>query len=453
MLAEAGNAKCNNCHGYPPAGSHPADSNCVNCHNHVNATNDGFTVAGKAMHVDGNVQGGGDCVGCHTGTQNDAGNADIGNNGVRAVVGEFSKQSHHVSGRAATKFDCVVCHAEGDVSTGETNASHKNGQIDLRDVDSATATFTWTGTQYYNLNNHCLSCHDSNGANVVRNADPAVTTETAANPFGSSRTNTYDQQVRTAVVDVRTQFATGTYAWSTTANTTTMPTGFTGGNYNGNASQHGVLGPRYATNVITAGKWTSTNLQGGQTPRDNVRLFCGDCHTLGDPNIGAHGSNNEYMLKNSSGTDAEYTGGTNDNCFICHASGSYNGTNGSTHGPDSGSDYVYSNTLTGTARGSATGNLTGSACMNCHSGGTSGWGGIHGATGTYTDGNNGTQTKYRFFPGFGNRGYIPVGGWTGTDVTCYTPGGAVGGTTWGNCTKHTGGVTRTGKRNGRATTY
>src|SRR6185369_1018902 len=83
---------------------------------------------------------------------------------------------------------------------------------------------------------------------------------------------------------------------------------------------------------------------------DDSTLHCGDCHTVGqwkpgvatnaagDLNtvaIGAHGSNNEYLLRNSQGTDARHTQSayvvsagtvtyTNSSqaylvCFNCHA--------------------------------------------------------------------------------------------------------------------------------------
>lgn len=55
-------ADCSKCHAYPPAAPHSTDTNCVSCHDHVNATNDGF--ADKTKHINGSVEGGG-CNGCH----------------------------------------------------------------------------------------------------------------------------------------------------------------------------------------------------------------------------------------------------------------------------------------------------------------------------------------------------------------------------------------------------
>lgn len=65
--------KCGACHGYPPdttSGKHPNDPICHKCHQHVNATDDGFLPAGTPgtggveLHVDGQVEGGG-CDSCH----------------------------------------------------------------------------------------------------------------------------------------------------------------------------------------------------------------------------------------------------------------------------------------------------------------------------------------------------------------------------------------------------
>jgi hypothetical protein len=66
----------------------------------------------------------------------------------------------------------------------------------------------------------------------------------------------------------------------------------------------------------------------------------------------------------------------------------------------------------------ASGNITGISCTNCHNSGLrSGFGGIHGGNGTYTDGLGRQQTTYRFMPGMGNYRYAPPGGWDGKDVS------------------------------------
>jgi predicted CxxxxCH...CXXCH cytochrome family protein len=66
-----GAADCDNCHGYPPtpASGHPDNSDCIVCHDSVNADNISFTAGGKLLHIDGVVyaSGGDSCTDCHNG--------------------------------------------------------------------------------------------------------------------------------------------------------------------------------------------------------------------------------------------------------------------------------------------------------------------------------------------------------------------------------------------------
>jgi hypothetical protein len=197
------------------------------------------------------------------------------------------------------------------------------------------------------MDNFCMSCHDANGATSTQSTairalmiPAAGKTASASNPFGDTISNRYDKMQRPAVVDASSQF-----------NTT-------------NNSHHAVKGPRYSgrtraaagprriANPATFAQNSSATLQGvrstiydagnlnqlytplenagGETfPRtgalplgDDSTLHCGDCHTVGQwkagssetangsPTpvaIGAHGSNNEYLLRNSIGTDQRHT--------------------------------------------------------------------------------------------------------------------------------------------------
>ena len=95
--------------------SHNSTTNCISCHSHTDATytvNEGFK-----------PKAGGDCIGCH-GTQVQGPR--------RAVTADFADgatpfRSHHAGSATTntfkgtlTNFDCVVCHAEGTVSAGQT---------------------------------------------------------------------------------------------------------------------------------------------------------------------------------------------------------------------------------------------------------------------------------------------------------------------------------------------
>ncbi|HBA89815.1 MAG TPA: hypothetical protein DCZ75_18045, partial [Geobacter sp.] len=365
------------------------------------------------LHSAGFKGVGGDCTGCHAVAKNDAANADIGNDGTRVVVAEFGRASHHVTGVSITKQHCTMCHMEGDAASASPGSLHKNGQIDLRNVDTNTA-FVWTGTEHTNVDNFCMACHDGDGvANATVRA--IVTGATATNPFNDTLRNGYDQVTRSGVLNVKAQFASGNY------------------------SHHAVSAQKYTTStyLFTASKFVSTftPLGGAQTVRDTSRLHCGDCHTVGQwatvGGIGGHGSTNEYMLQTSSGANAEHTLSTYV-CYKCHVPATYNTLGG--HGTGSGS-YVDTSTGTGiSGRVTGDGSITGMACSTCHNSGATGWGGIHGGNGTYVDGGGASQNTYRFMPGMGNAKYRP-GDWTAASATgCYTGPDASG--NWGSCTQH-----------------
>ena len=195
----------------------------------------------------------------------------------------------------------------------------------------------------------------------------------------------------------------------------------------------------------------------GSTLGDDSKLHCGDCHSVGQWKagsanaiawynmstasggshivattavIGAHGSQNEYMLRTSNGTDAlhrqsstglstqngvlpgyrTYTNGTYV-CYLCHVQENYGDNannvkplnNGNAHSDNAGHGATgrgdcngakYTQTgKTGFARvnpvGSAAGmgNLFGYTCGHCHNSGEQIFGGIHGSSrpgvGTY----------------------------------------------------------------------
>src|SRR6185369_16736762 len=76
------------------------------------------TFINLALHVNGIIEGGGDCTGCHASIQ--------GGRRV-AVMGQFtgSRNSHHYQGTAdIDKTVCYACHWEAD-ATGATTTHHK----------------------------------------------------------------------------------------------------------------------------------------------------------------------------------------------------------------------------------------------------------------------------------------------------------------------------------------
>jgi len=360
---------------------------CGGCHNSVGIHSIKFT--DPALYND--------CVGCHSVEQTHPTPNVVkdNNSGVRAVTLEFGKWSHHVTGVNLQNAHCAACHMEGTVRNGAIVVDRTYHMADnkthLRNADT-DADMQWdpAAPNHSTMDNFCMSCHDANGAISAQSAairavmiPAAGKTASALNPFGDTISNRYDKMQRPAVVDASSQF-----------NTT-------------NNSHHGVKGPRYSgrtrlaaprriASPATFANNSSALLQGvrstmfdagnlnqlyeplenaggeafprtgAQTLGDDSTLHCGDCHTVGQwtpgssttangsltPDvIGAHGSNNEYLLRNSIGTDQRHTqnafttaGGvvtyTNPNgaflvCYNCHSYNRYgsiflaNGNNGS----------------------------------------------------------------------------------------------------------------------------
>ncbi len=233
-------------------------------------------------------------------------------------------------------------------------------------------------------------------------------TASAGNPFGDTISNDYDFEERPAVVNASSQFNTTNnshhavkgkkYSGRTrtgsvrvianaatfAANSTAAMPGVRSTIYDSVKSAAAVQGAnafvkRFESLYITLSDNNTAEADprnGGSTLGDDSTLHCADCHTVGQfaargsvaygnmsaaywtqsggnaglsrynkEAIGAHGSANEYMLRNSIGTDArhqgaEYTGvvtmgeGTKPYlvCFNCHAFNAYGTIVGSGEG-------------------------------------------------------------------------------------------------------------------------
>jgi hypothetical protein len=350
---------CASCHDKAPAASasNASSTNCAPCHN---------------FHAGRVTPDPNDCVGCHKVAAPQHGPTLVGdNNGVRAITVEFTKWSHHVTGVTLNSAHCAACHLEGTVANGQIAVDATKHMVDakihLRNADDDTE-FAWDPMApiHSNMDNFCMSCHDANGATSPMSiqiqafinshglAAPGKIAS-ALNPFGDTISNRYDKMQRPGVVDVSSQFTST------------------------NNSQHGVKGPRYSgrsrdagprqiaspatfaqnsssvlqgvrSTIFDAGNFNQlyTPLEnaggeaaprtGAQTLGDDSTLHCGDCHTVGQWKvgsatsrdgsatpvaIGAHGSNNEYLLRNSIGTDQRHT----QNAFTTDASNNVTYTN------------------------------------------------------------------------------------------------------------------------------
>jgi hypothetical protein len=464
---------------------------CAHCHTASGV--DSVHGAGKQTNVNKG------CVDCHDITGPNHGATLVSDNsGVRPIVPEFNKTSHHIVNATGgpTNAQCAVCHMEGQTGGAVNTLYHMtDGKIHLRNgnttlagnttmatagVDAtAAAQYAWDpATPNHTLmDQFCMSCHNAAGAPA---AVGVVTGNSATNPFKDTISNGYDQMSRSVVVPVFNQFDTGNsshhavrgqkYSGRTRA-TTANPAVFT--KYSGAAVSPGTVAPlkngnagigplspgsRYT--IYEAGFFVSnyTPLGATKTVGDDSTLHCGDCHTVGvwKPNsttavtsnldgtttqvtnlaaIGAHGSNNEYMLRTSDGVDALHhqnpvdgTSIANQNvggtyvCFLCHRQGVYGsdeqyqryaanpaaypvpatyatsrlGGHGGLHPCNApvyesvgmaGSDRIF-HIASVAGDGGGGGNLFGYTCGNCHNSGNKGFGGIHGSSnvvwGTYS---------------------------------------------------------------------
>jgi hypothetical protein len=311
------------------------------------------------------------CIDCHDiAAPNHGASLVNDNNGVRAITTEFAKWSHHVTGVTLNDAHCAACHLEGTVVSGKVVVDPTKHMVDakthLRDTTANTdADFAWdpSAPNHSGMDIYCMSCHDANGATSPMSTQiqayinskglaAAGKTASAKNPFGDTISNRYDKMQRPAVVNVDDQFDTTNnshhavkgprYSGRTrTAGPRQIadPVAFTN---NSSAALYGTRSTIYdsvnsftkvnefATNPAFNALYVPLANAGGETaPRtgaaslgDDSTLHCGDCHTVGQYKanatvnaagvavatvIGAHGSNNEYMLRNDKGTDERHT--------------------------------------------------------------------------------------------------------------------------------------------------
>jgi len=98
---------CNQCHGYPPAGSHPQQTDCSTCHSHVSTVNN-ISFNDDTKHVNGTVEGG-QCFSCHEAGANVISGAHAkhydtaGGNTSGRNFGDSSTSTYY-------KFECGTCH-------------------------------------------------------------------------------------------------------------------------------------------------------------------------------------------------------------------------------------------------------------------------------------------------------------------------------------------------------
>jgi predicted CxxxxCH...CXXCH cytochrome family protein len=402
-------AGCGSCHGNsangaPNTGSHAVHLAsypvCGDCH-----TGAASGVSGGSAHLDGDIDvingyptnvtkhtagsgysscttapchgtrtwgaaGASDCVSCHSSTQTITVGPLAGTGSRRAVALEFANTWSHKrsAGGAVTNYDCIVCHMEGDMSTGSRNATyHANGYIDLRDPDTGATikgvtfggadpgSYTSTGTDMTFprfsrdlssnvlepevqaiMVNLCLKCHDANGA---LSASAQVPGGSALKPFATTITGhvaPYNSNGNGNVVDVSSSFDTA------------------------NAAYHPVKGKQnnsYAQGTRMIAPWDMTKTPGNTTSWGYL-MSCWDCHAPS----GASGVQTSTATAHGGAATLRgtaYNGGTTaaaNLCLNCHAT-TYASTAGN-HG--AGSAF---------ATGGSSGNMnttTMQRCTYCH---------------------------------------------------------------------------------------
>lgn len=416
----------------------------------------------SSISCHGSAQWGGpsmDCVSCH--------GAALGNRRqVTGAGGDFVRPSRHVSngttGEIVIKWDCIVCHLEGNPSTGGTSANHtgtpsSNADVNLRNVDNYTTGWVWnrfgtiTTAMRDNMDSFCMGCHDSLGATQINvngtNSGLNLNNTRALTPF-----NTNDNlRGNTADAGTLGTFRTTTYGRVLNVKDQFNSTNQTGQNW---ASHHNLnqFTKRYGTRNTTYfpnNIFVNVTLKEGnlQTLGETIGLHCSDCH-LNETN--AHGAlNSRFMLQDSSGGDTNWSGasatdGGTHVCYKCHAATAYDEASTSGRFDHSQDAARTMNQMT---------SPLGIVCFNCHGGYSSGQqgalGAIHGTNETYVPGGaTATSKRYRFMSGSVMRFYRPAAtgttditdaNWTSTSTanSCYT---VAGDDTWSaGCSQHSGG--------------
>jgi predicted CxxxxCH...CXXCH cytochrome family protein len=320
--------ECGKCHYYS------ASVNCSSCHysatagDFVTAGNGPTTFANKALHIDGTITAqGGDCISCH----NDA------KGSRRAMSTELTNLawSHKKTASGSwTKYDCGVCHMEGDPVSGNPvtpyhSSTSGNGILEFRDPDTGltikAVTFTGTPGSYTSTTtdatsatfarntgsntlesfaqavmiNLCVKCHDGGTQGGAYSTAARVSGGTASQPFGTSAGT---------VRDVKAHFATT------------------------NSSYHPVLGKNnnsYADGTTMVSPWNGITKTDGSTATYGDLITCWDCHdssaagrTIGGTtaSVTAHGSSTQF--RGNTWTSPATL------CTVCHLDTTYSKSGG-----------------------------------------------------------------------------------------------------------------------------
>jgi predicted CXXCH cytochrome family protein len=147
-------------------GTDERNKDCTPCHPHD--LDDNFST------LDGFMPSGGSCVACHKQTTGAIPRRQIvdSNGDGTGTGGDFLRSSHHVAGLIPTDADCEVCHEQ---------TQHMAGTVRLYNADNAGTVYALDGiSDDVDYEDHCLSCHDGDGA--LKEGTPLAPFSDAAAP-------------------------------------------------------------------------------------------------------------------------------------------------------------------------------------------------------------------------------------------------------------------------------
>ncbi|MFL5270462.1 MAG: CxxxxCH/CxxCH domain c-type cytochrome, partial [Anaeromyxobacteraceae bacterium] len=141
---------CTSCHGSPPAGTHPANAACGNCHAGYTAT-----TVDPAVHVNGLVEVSQSCTSCHgTSGVNAAPPKDTKGQTATTLVSVGAHQAHATTTLRAA-IDCAECH--GAAAASYTNTHPDNTvQVTFGALSNSQGGATaWNRTAATCASNYC----------------------------------------------------------------------------------------------------------------------------------------------------------------------------------------------------------------------------------------------------------------------------------------------------------
>jgi len=172
---------CNRCHGYPPASTHSASTNCAQCHSNIAAGGANRTFTSLALHVNGIVEASGFCYTCH----------GAANNGDLSAGSNTGHQIHYASGANATSatqandfstgyaYNCNSCHPP-DTASGHNMGANIPG-VRVAEIGGTKITSYTNGSTnatdprliLYGTNGSCVTvCHSRDGVAALPVAAP-----------------------------------------------------------------------------------------------------------------------------------------------------------------------------------------------------------------------------------------------------------------------------------------